>query len=61
LNLLPASPSLQSPTNSTAEFDGEVGWVVMRRFGWYPFHASRHLGMIVALKGVHGVRGTVTV
>ncbi len=44
----------------TADFDEEGGWVVLRHFGWHLIHASRHLGMIEALKGVHGIRGTVT-
>lgn len=45
----------------TADFDEEGGWVVLRHFGWHLIHASRHLGMVEALKGVHGFRGTVTV
>jgi hypothetical protein len=45
----------------TADFDEEGGWVVLRHFGWHLIHASRHLGMVEALKGVHGFSGTVTV
>ena len=45
----------------TADFYGEGGWVVLEHFGWHLTHASRHLGMIEALKGVLGVEGTVTV
>jgi hypothetical protein len=45
----------------TADFYDEGGWVVLEHFGWHLTHASRHLGMIEALKGVLGVEGTVTV
>ena len=45
----------------TADFYDEGGWVVIDHFGWHLTHASRHLGMIEALKGVLGVDGTATV
>jgi len=45
----------------TADFGDEGGWVVVHHFGWHITHAARHLGMIEALKGVHGLRGTATV
>lgn len=45
----------------TADFYDEGDWVVLDQFGWHLTHAARHLGMIEALKGVHGVEGTVTV
>jgi DinB superfamily len=45
----------------TGDFADEGGWVVIRHFGWYLIHSSRHLGMIEALKGFHGIRGTATV
>lgn len=45
----------------TADFYDEGGWVVIDHFGWHLTHASRHLGMIEALKGVLGVEGTATV
>ena len=44
----------------SADFDDEGGWVLLHQFGWHLIHGSRHLGMIEALKGVLGVRGTVT-
>ncbi len=46
---------------STADFYGEGDWVVIDHFGWHLTHASRHLGMIEALKGLLDVRGTATV
>lgn len=45
----------------TTDFYDEGGWVVIDHFGWHLTHASRHLGMIEALKGVLGVEGTATV
>lgn len=45
----------------TADFYGEGDWVVIDHFGWHLTHASRHLGMSEALKGVLDVRGTATV
>jgi hypothetical protein len=49
---------LLSPTDNIY---GEVEeWVVLDHFGWYTGHGGRHLGMIEALKGVLGMRGTVT-
>ncbi len=45
----------------TADFYDEGGWIVLEHFGWHLTHASRHLGMLEALKGVLGVEGTVTV
>ena len=45
----------------TEDFYDEGGWVVIDHFGWHLTHASRHLGMIEALKGVLGVEGTATV
>lgn len=45
----------------TADFYDEGGWVVVDHFGWHLTHASRHLGMIEALKGVLGVDGTATI
>jgi DinB family protein len=35
-------------------------WIVLDHFLWHAGHGGRHLGMIEALKGVLGVRGTVT-
>ncbi|HEX6400508.1 MAG TPA: DinB family protein [Actinomycetota bacterium] len=35
-------------------------WLVVDHFGWHLGHGARHLGMIEALKGVLGMRGTVT-
>ncbi len=49
---------LDSPTG---DFYDEGGWIVIDHFGWHLTHASRHLGMIEALKGVLGVEGTATV
>ena len=46
---------------TSADFYGEGGWIVLDHFGWHLTHASRHLGMIEALKGVLGVEGTATV
>jgi hypothetical protein len=45
----------------SADFDDEGGWVVLDHFGWHITHGARHLGMVEALKGVQGVRGTATV
>jgi hypothetical protein len=45
----------------TGDFYGEGDWVVLDHFGWHLTHASRHLGMIEALRGVLDVRGTATV
>jgi DinB superfamily len=45
----------------TDDFYGEGGWIVLEHFGWHLTHASPHLGMIEALKGVLGVEGTATV
>jgi hypothetical protein len=45
----------------TGDFYDEGDWVVLDHYGWHITHASRHLGMIEALKGVLGIRGTVTV
>jgi hypothetical protein len=45
----------------TADFYDEGGWVVLDHFGWHLTHASRHLGMIEALRGVLGTDGTATV
>ena len=45
----------------TADFYDEGGWVVLEHFGWHLTHASRHLGMVEALKGVLGVDGSATV
>jgi len=45
----------------SADFDDEGGWVVLDHFGWHITHGARHLGMIEALKGFQGVRGTATV
>jgi hypothetical protein len=44
----------------TADFYDEGDWVVLHHFGWHLGHASRHLGMVEALKGVLGIRGTAT-
>ena len=43
------------------DFYDEGEWIVLDHFGWHLAHASRHLGMIEALKGVLGVEGTATV
>lgn len=48
---------LLDPTGNL--YDDEP-WAVLDHFGWYTGHSSRHLGMIEALKGVFGQRGTVT-
>jgi hypothetical protein len=45
----------------TADFYDEGGWVVLEHFGWHLTHASRHLGMVEALRGVMGVDGSATV
>jgi len=45
----------------SADFYDEGGWVILEHFGWHLTHASRHLGMVEALKGVLGVEGTATV
>lgn len=45
----------------TGDFYDEGEWVLLDHFGWHLTHASRHLGMIEALKGVLGVEGTATV
>jgi uncharacterized damage-inducible protein DinB len=45
----------------SADFDDEGGWVVLDHFGWHITHGARHLGMVEALKGVQGIRGTATV
>jgi hypothetical protein len=45
----------------TGDFYDQGEWVVLDHFGWHVTHASRHLGMIEALKGVLGVEGTATV
>ena len=45
----------------SADFYDEGGWLVLDHFGWHITHGARHLGMIEALKGVQGVRGTATV
>jgi hypothetical protein len=45
----------------TADFYDEGDWIVLDHYGWHLTHASRHLGMIEALKGVLGIEGTVTV
>ncbi len=45
----------------TGDFYDEGEWVVLDHFGWHLTHASRHLGMIEALKGVLGAAGTATV
>ncbi len=44
----------------TANFYNDEPWTVLDHFGWYSGHSSRHLGMIEALKGVFGIRGTAT-
>jgi len=44
----------------SGDFYDEGEWVVLDHFGWHVTHASRHLGMIEALKGVLGVEGTAT-
>jgi hypothetical protein len=45
----------------TSNINGEdEPWTVIDHFGWYTGHGARHLGMIEALKGVLGVRGTAT-
>lgn len=44
----------------TGNFYDDEPWTVLDHFGWYTGHSSRHLGMIEALKGVFGIRGTVT-
>ncbi|MGH2539636.1 MAG: DinB family protein, partial [Actinomycetota bacterium] len=44
----------------TGNFYDDEEWTVLDHFGWYTGHSSRHLGMIEALKGVAGLRGTVT-
>jgi hypothetical protein len=41
-------------------YGDDEGWVVLDHFGWYTGHGGRHLGMTEALKGVLGMRGTVT-
>ncbi len=46
---------------TSADFYDEGGWIVLDHFGWHLTHASRHLGMIEALKGILGVEGTATV
>jgi hypothetical protein len=45
----------------SADFYDQGGWVVIDHFGWHLTHASRHLGMMEALRGVSGVEGTATV
>jgi hypothetical protein len=45
----------------TKDFYDEGDWIVLDHYGWHLTHASRHLGMIEALKGVLGVHGTATV
>ncbi|HEX7247998.1 MAG TPA: DinB family protein [Actinomycetota bacterium] len=44
----------------TGNFYDDDPWTVLDHFGWYTGHSSRHLGMIEALKGLLGMRGTVT-
>jgi len=41
-------------------YDAEEDWIVLDHFHWYQGHGARHLGMIEALKGVLGMRGTAT-
>lgn len=44
----------------TRNFYDDEPWVVLDHITWYTGHTGRHLGMIEALKGVLGLRGTVT-
>lgn len=46
-------------TESSNVYD-EDPWKVIDHVDWYTGHGARHLGMIEALKGVLGRRGTVT-
>jgi DinB superfamily len=41
-------------------YDTDADWIVLDHFHWYRGHGARHLGMIEALKGVLGMRGTAT-
>ena len=41
-------------------YGADEDWIVLDHFHWYRGHGARHLGMIEALKGVLGMRGTVT-
>jgi hypothetical protein len=41
-------------------YGADERWVVLDHFTWHLGHGARHLGMIEALKGVLGMRGTVT-
>jgi hypothetical protein len=49
---------LLDPTRNIYETDED--WIVLDHFHWYRGHGARHLGMIEALKGILGMRGTVT-
>jgi hypothetical protein len=52
------------PSETTSSSSGRATSTTMSPgrswIGWYTGHSSRHLGMIEALKGVFGIRGTVT-
>jgi hypothetical protein len=49
---------LLDPTGNI--YDADEDWIVLDHFHWYRGHGARHLGMIEALKGILGMRGTVT-
>jgi DinB superfamily len=49
---------LLDPTRNI--YDADEDWIVLDHFHWYRGHGARHLGMIEALKGVLGMRGTAT-
>jgi DinB superfamily len=53
-----ADAELLEPTDNI--YGEDEPWVVLDHFSWHLGHGARHLGMIEALKGVLGVRGTVT-
>ena len=45
----------------TANFFDDDPWPLLQHFTWHFGHGARHLGMMEAIKGVLGLRGTATI
>jgi uncharacterized damage-inducible protein DinB len=45
----------------TTNFFDDDPWPLLQHFTWHFGHGARHLGMMEALKGVLGLRGTATI
>lgn len=45
----------------TSNFFDNDRWPLLQHFTWHFGHAARHLGMMEAIKGVLGLRGTATI